>query len=284
LPRRSRIEARLLTAADRAAALALLARDPLQNLLLMESAAGIGIPPPPSEVPPQVVGAWSEDELVSVASLRPSVVLEASAPREAIDAWAPRVARLESGLVKSRVALADVLWDRLQRRGRRVVIDRRETAYALRRGRAAAVEPADGARLRPAEPRDLDRLVVCARASLREEGRPDPFVGDPSGFRRWVRGRLHRARVVEYRGEVVFVGYADVRRREGWLVQGVYTWPDLRGRGFARTGMSALAAEAFAAGADHVQLSVVDGNAPAVALYTKLGFEPFAALRTILFV
>ena len=41
--------------------------------------------------------------------------------------------------------------------------------------------------------------------------------------------------------------------------------------------------EAFEAGADHVQLAVVEGNTAGVRLYEKLGFEPFARLRTILF-
>ncbi|MCA9509339.1 MAG: GNAT family N-acetyltransferase, partial [Myxococcales bacterium] len=129
----------------------------------------------------------------------------------------------------------------------------------------------------------LEALVHAARASLREEGRPDPFDGDPTGFRRWVRGRLERARVVERDGRVAFVGYADVRRPEGWLVQGVYTWPEARRTGLAAAGMSAIVEEGFEAGAGHVQLAVVDGNAPAMSLYAKLGFRPFDTLRTILF-
>ena len=36
-------------------------------------------------------------------------------------------------------------------------------------------------------------------------------------------------------------------------------------------------------GADHVQLSVVEGNRAAEALYERLGFEPYSRLRTILF-
>jgi ribosomal protein S18 acetylase RimI-like enzyme len=75
-----------------------------------------------------------------------------------------------------------------------------------------------------------------------------------------------------------------VRRPEGWLVQGVYTWPEHRRRGHARAGMAGLLSEAFACGADHVQLAVVEGNEPALELYRGLGFEPFCDLRTILFV
>ena len=129
----------------------------------------------------------------------------------------------------------------------------------------------------------VEALVVAARESLREEGRPDPFSGDIRGFRRWVRGRVPRARVVEADGQVVFVGYADVQRPEGWLIQGVYTWPELRGRGLAKVGGSDLCRLAFAAGASHVQLAVVEGNAPGIAVYEKLGFRPVDRLRTILF-
>jgi len=51
----------------------------------------------------------------------------------------------------------------------------------------------------------------------------------------------------------------------------------------AATGTSALCEEAFAAGTDHVQLAVVDGNDAAQRLYESLGFKPFGRVRTILF-
>jgi len=82
---------------------------------------------------------------------------------------------------------------------------------------------------------------------------------------------------------MVFVAYADVRRPDGWLIQGVYTWPEARRRGFARRGMDSVVREAFASGASHVQLAVVDGNEAALGLYRELGFARFAELRTILF-
>jgi predicted GNAT family acetyltransferase len=67
------------------------------------------------------------------------------------------------------------------------------------------------------------------------------------------------------------------------LIQGIYTWPEDRREGFAAFGVSELCREAFAAGADHVQLAVVDGNEAAIRLYESLGFKPFTKLRTILF-
>jgi ribosomal protein S18 acetylase RimI-like enzyme len=251
----------------------------------MEMAASVGQAPTPSEQPPRVVAAWRGGELVGVASLRPSVVIDYAMSPEVLDVCLPYIASVETGLIKSAHRVVTPLWDRLRRRGRYALIDRGETAYWLRaRDLEGVPGPSlDGLGLRSAVEEDLDELVFAARASLREEDRPDPFDGDPAGFRRWVRGRLHRARVVEHDGRVVFVGYADVRRPEGWLIQGVYTWPEERRRGFAAAGMRGIAREAVEAGADHIQLAVVEGNDPAIALYIGLGFEPFAELRTILF-
>jgi predicted GNAT family acetyltransferase len=220
---------------------------------------------------------------MGTAALRPSLVLDSQMGIEALEAMLPYLASIETGLVKSAEAIVTLLWERLRTRGRSARVDRLETAYALDCDAVRPVAPCIGARVRRARARDLEDLVMAARASLREEDRPDPFEGDPVGFRRWVRGRLHRARVVEAEGRAVFVAYADVRRPEGWLVQGVYTWPRMRRRGYAAAGISALVEEAFASSTDHVQLSVVDGNVPAIRLYQSLGFKPFATLRTVLF-
>jgi predicted GNAT family acetyltransferase len=211
-------------------------------------------------------------------------VLDACVLPEAIEELAPLFDPMGIGLVKSAEPAVDVLWLRLsRRRRRRAVVDRRETAYALCADAARYTGAPQGARVRSAEAEDLEALVYAARESLREEHRPDPFAGDARGFRRWVQGRVPRARVVESAQRVVYVGYADVRRAEGWLLQGVYTWPRARRRGYAAAGTSALCQEAFACAADHVQLSVIDGNEGARALYEGLGFKPFARLRTILF-
>ncbi len=185
--------------------------------------------------------------------------------------------------MKSPVREAGVVWEMLAQVGCRAIVDRGETSYALTPDEARLSPAPPGCRVRRARASDLGPLVHAARASLAEERRPDPFEVDPDGFRRWVRGRIDRAWVVEVDHRVAFVGYADVQRMEGWLVQGVYTWPEARRRGFARAGVTAVCRAAFRAGADHVQLAVVAGNLAAQALYTGLGFRPFASLRTVLF-
>ncbi len=278
------VEARRVSVADRREALARLRASARDDLLLLDVVDRVGEPALPGELPSEVLGAWRDGRLVGLAALRPSLILETQLHPEALHAMQETLERVGVGLLKTALPGADALWGLLSRDGRRrALIDRQETAYELRPGSLRpAVAPAS-ARVRPAHPGDLDALVWAARESLREEDRPDPFSGDPRGFRRWVQGRVPRASVIESRGQVVFVGYADVRRPEGWLLQGVYTWPELRRRGFARAGVAALCEQAFAAGAEHVQLAVVDGNEGARLLYESLGFRSFGKLRTVLF-
>lgn len=280
---RKRLKARILSAADRSGAVVLLARDAMHNLQLLELASRLGERPSQTEVTAQLVGAFRGREIVGVASLRPSLALDFRIDEEMLDVLMPFLEAVPTGLIKSSWDSVTSVRQRFSEVGRAFVVDRPETAYRVSRECTALVAPPSGVEIRCAAACDLDDLVAAARASLREEGRPDPFDGDPTGFRRWVRGRLHRARVVACKGRVLFVSYADVRRPEGWLVQGVYTFPDARRRGLAAAGMSALVAEAFHSGTDHVQLAVVGGNTAAEKLYERLGFSPFAALRTVLF-
>jgi RimJ/RimL family protein N-acetyltransferase len=277
------LETRMLRLAERDAALSYLGRDALANLFLLDLTARLGSPPWPGEVPTEIASAWRGGEIVGLAGLRPSVVFDAGIEAEALGALLPYLNSLGVGLVKSPAAVVDVLWEHLGPR-RHALVDRLETAYCVRAGEARLVARRPNEVVRRVTKADLEPLVVAARESLREEDRPDPFTGDPKGFRRWVQGRLPRARVVESSERIVFVGYADVRRTAGWLLQGVYTWPEVRRWGFATIGVSELCREAFASGADHVQLTVVDGNVAGRRLYERLGFKAFAKLRTILFI
>lgn len=277
------VTARRIGRGERDDVLRFLRRSPRDDLLLLDFAASAGRPAGPGEAAVELIGAWCGDRLRGVASLRPSLVLASRADPKAIEALAPVLARLDAGLLKSPVGVADPLWRSLRRHGLRALLDRTETAYAVDGTAACLTDASPDLCVRPAVARDLPDLVQAARASLREERRPDPAVEDPQGFRRWVAARIPRARVVERDGRVVFTGYADVQRPEGWLIQGVYTAPAARRQGVAAAGVSALCREAFRAGAQHVQLAVVDGNLAGERLYAHLGFEPFARLRTVLF-
>lgn len=276
----SRPRAAFLTEAMREPVVAYLKRDVRLNLQLLDL---IEQGDAPAAIAPAVLVAWDGDEIVGVAALRPSLLFDAHLSSPALEAFLPYFESIDAGLFKSIDRVVDRLWSLLEQTGRRALIDRFETAFAVEPGELVPAGLPQGAQLRRAVESDMPELVYAARASLKEESRPDPGERDPVGFERWVRGRLGRARVVEYRGRLVFVGYADVRREDGWLVQGVFTWPEARRRGFAAGAMSGLVEEAFAGGCDHVQLAVIEGNGPGLGLYRRLGFRSFARLRTVLF-
>lgn len=275
--------ARILRDDDRVGALDFLRVHVEENLVLIDFVDRLGKPPAPGELPTQIVAAFEVDRLVGIVLLRPCIVVSWGIADDTLDTLLPYLMRVPSGLMKSERRSVERTWKGLGDLGRRAIIDRIEIAFRLSPDRMLAVRSALPGVARPAQPEDLDELVFAARASLWEEDRPDPADADPAGFRRWVKSRLPRARIVSEQGRTVFVAYADVRRSEGWLIQGVYTWPEARRRGFARRGMDAVVREAFASGASHVQLAVVQGNESASALYHELGFEPFAELRTVLF-
>jgi len=277
------LKVRPLGVRDRDEALRYLDCAPRLNLPLIDLVSRLGMPGSRGQGRTELLAAFRGRELAGVAALQPSMTLDAAVGREALEAFFPCLAGVGSGLVKSSEELVAPLWEWLRSQGRCSLLDRIETAYVLEARHARMVDAGRGVRIRKARNRDLELLVDAARASLREENRPDPFDGDPVGFRRWVRGRVPRATVAEVEKEVRFVGYADVQCERGWLLQGIYTWPLYRRRGLAAAGVSDLCVRAFAAGADHVQLSVVEGNTAAENLYERLGFRPFARLRTILF-
>jgi len=267
----------------RDAALDCLAVRARANLLLLDGVQGLGRRAPAGFGRPELLGAFAGERLVGVASLRPSILLDAGLDEAALGVLLPILERAAGGLIKSPDALVSRLWLRLERRGRRALLDRWEQACAATPASLRPRAPDAGVEIRRAQLEDLPALVHAARASLQEEGRPDPHDGDPDGFRRWVQSRVSRATLVTLDGRIGFVAYADVQRPEGWLLQGVYTWPALRRRGLAALGVGALCRGAFEAGADHAQLAVVEGNLPAERLYEELGFRPFQRLRTILF-
>lgn len=277
------LRARRLGSHERAQTLEFLRAASDENLVLIDFVSRLGGSLGPGDVLPQVYGAYAGERLVGVAAVRPSVVLCSGMSPKVLDLLIPYLLRIPTGLVKSDRELVAPIWQALEAAGRRSLIDRIEIAYRLRPDAMVAAAPDLPGVARPARAEDLEELVYAARASLWEEDRPDPAEADPLGFRRWVEGRLSRARIVSKDGRTIFVAYADVRRSEGWLVQGVYTWPEVRRRGYARRGMDSIVREAFASGASHVQLAVVAGNERASKLYENLGFEAFAELRTILF-
>jgi ribosomal protein S18 acetylase RimI-like enzyme len=125
---------------------------------------------------------------------------------------------------------------------------------------------------------DEDRVLELSAAMYAEEMGENPLARDPDGYRRRVRMLTARSwtYVYDVDGELWFkmdVGCASDRTAQ---IQGVYVPPELRGRGVGTVAMAACCALAFDRH-PNLSLYVNDFNAPAVALYERIGFrqEPY---------
>lgn len=145
--------------------------------------------------------------------------------------------------------------------------------------------PADPA-VRRVGQEELDILLPACVAMFTEEVGVPPDVGDNGGLYRSRIAELIRlgrsfARIDD--GEVTFKAEIGAVTRQACQVQGVWVHPQLRGRGLATPGMSAVVSEALRTVAPTVSLYVNSFNAPARATYRHVGLTEVGAFMSVLF-
>ena len=119
---------------------------------------------------------------------------------------------------------------------------------------------------RRAEARDIDAIVLLEELSF------DPPWSRTSIENEVCKSRLARFFVAEQDG--IVVGYIGSRIVFGECeIFNVAVHPDCRGQGIASTLMQYFIDSVEAEGAGAISLDVRPSNAPAIALYTKFGFE-----------
>jgi ribosomal protein S18 acetylase RimI-like enzyme len=151
--------------------------------------------------------------------------------------------------------------------------------YAMMSRRASAAPPPRAAAypalsLRRATSGDLDALMPLQEAYEREEVLTSIHEFNAQACRASLARALERQIVVVAEECGVIVGKASTNARGFGVDQigGVYTMPERRGRGVARSLVSALLAEIGLSGR-RTALFVKPANAPARSLYLGLGFE-----------
>jgi len=134
---------------------------------------------------------------------------------------------------------------------------------------------------------DLDAYLPAAAAMFTEELGVSPIrgIGGTRGYRSRLAGLIAARRAFGIRdsdGTIVFKADFGCVTPGTVQVQGVWTRPDLRGRGIARQAMAAVLREGLDRAAT-VSLYVNDFNVPARRLYARLGMIECATLSTVLF-
>ena len=152
-------------------------------------------------------------------------------------------------------------------------LERDQTYMTLERAELSAFEPLP--QLRPARTDDR-ALIYESGARLRaEELDDDPRSSDPLAYSRRVDEECRDSLTFLWRehDELRFRASVSARTADAAQISGVYTPPQWRRRGFAQRGVGELCRRLF----EHSRaacLFVNDINAPAIAVYRRLGFTP----------
>ncbi|MBD90779.1 MAG: hypothetical protein CL940_10605 [Deltaproteobacteria bacterium] len=139
--------------------------------------------------------------------------------------------------------------------------------------------------LRPALTEDLEALVALDLRMVSEEIGFDPFAQVQEAYRQgWLRRvRERRAWVVgPVGGELTFKVDQSAVSDHAIQLAGIYTVPESRGQGLARTATGEMCHRLLRS-CPRITLYVHRENAPAVALYERLGFRARGEVRSAWF-
>jgi predicted GNAT family acetyltransferase len=274
---------RVLGAADRDAALAVCARDPIANAfvasrLLEDRAFTLS--------GGEVWGYVERGELASLCWAGANLVPVQATPA-ALDGFAARARRsgrrCSSILGPAEAVLA--LWDRLERvwwPAREVRAD--QPLLALDGDPLVAVDPL----VRRARPMETELVVPASAAMFREEIGFSPMGRDGgASYRASVSALVSSGRtfvrIDPTVPEAVFKADLASVTPQVAQIQGVWVAPRMRGQGLSAPAMAAVCATTRKEIAPVVSLYVNSYNAPALAAYRRVGFRQVGTFATVLF-
>jgi predicted GNAT family acetyltransferase len=273
---------RLLDDRDREDVLALCDRDPVVNVFVSSRVHEAGLDP--ARLGGQIWGFLPGGRLTSLCYAGANLVPVAATP-DAVTAFAAR-ARLQGRRCSSIVGPAPAIrsmWELLRPYwGRPREIREAQPVMAISAPSPAAADP----QVRRVRPEELPVLLPASVAMFTEEVGVSPLGPDGgSGYRARVSELigLGRAFARIENGQVMFKAEIGAVTPHACQVQGVWVRPELRGRGLAVAGMAAVVQEALRSVAPVVSLYVNDFNAPARAVYRRVGFTGTATLMSVLF-
>jgi uncharacterized protein len=172
------------------------------------------------------------------------------------------------------------LWEELRDRLPRPLDDRPgQPVYVL-----DEAPPRGYSGLRAATTDDLDLLVPAAAEAYLEEVGVDAYGRDPDLFEWRTRSQVEEGRSWIWRedGHILFKAEASAWTDDAVQLQQVWVEPELRGRGYARRALADLC-RLLLGRTPAVCLFVRPENAPAIALYERIGMRRTITFRSLIF-
>lgn len=273
---------RVLDDRDLSEARALLAKDPVLNVMVASRVEAAGLDP--WRLGAEVWGWFAGSRLESLCYAGANLVPVSATP-EAVRGFAERAKRQgrrcssivgDAWTVRDLWALLEPAWG-----GAREIRERQPVMVTTM---PPTVEPDPQVRL--VEPHELETLLPAAIAMFTEEVGVSPTLGDG--------GELYRARVAELiaqrrsyarieDGKVVFKAEIGSVTAAACQVQGVWVDPALRGQGIGVHGTAAVVEHALRDIAPAVSLYVNDFNLAARAVYRAVGMTEVGTFMSVLF-
>ena len=141
--------------------------------------------------------------------------------------------------------------------------------------------------IRPATPTDVPQILAFIRELAEYEREPNAVLATEADLLRDGFGPTPRFQCViaetathEAAGfALYFTSYSTWRGHHGIRLEDLYVTPSLRGKGIGRALLTRLAQIAIDEGCPRLEWDVLDWNAPAIAVYEKIGAHMLTTWR-----